>query len=105
MHGAAEARETETRVRAIRRIRLVSLGSRQIASANPNVGNFARQKNALASTHAKSLIANLKIKLTLDDVDLLVLVEVQVARPAACSGECGDCRWLALPRWIELNFA
>jgi hypothetical protein len=34
MHGAAEAKETEKRVRVIRRIRLVSLASRRIASAS-----------------------------------------------------------------------
>ena len=57
------------------------------AHAGPHVGNLARNENGFTGAHAKSLIANLKIELAIDDVDPLILVVVQVARPAASAGE------------------
>jgi hypothetical protein len=46
------------------------------------VRNLARYENGLTGPHAKSLIANLKLKLAINDVDPLILVVVEVARPA-----------------------
>src|ERR1700682_4129348 len=61
--------------------------ARLAAHRSPTVDNFARQENGLTGAPAKLLIANLKIKLTNNDVIPLILVVVQVARPAAPAGE------------------
>src|SRR2546421_2561836 len=45
---------------------------------------LARDENALTGGQAQSFTANHKIKLTINDVYPLVLLVVQVARPAAC---------------------
>src|SRR2546422_3895374 len=52
------------------------------AYVGPHVRNLARYENGLTGPHAKSLIANLKLKLAINDVDPLILVVVEVARPA-----------------------
>ena len=69
--------------------------------------NFARHENGLTGSHAKSLIANLKFKLAINDVNPLILVVVEVARPAASAGElenthravCVLCGHLAIIRF------
>src|ERR1700682_3880144 len=57
------------------------------AHAGPHVRNLARYENGLTGPHAKSPITNLKLKLAINDVDPLILVVVEVARPAASAGE------------------
>jgi hypothetical protein len=51
------------------------------------VRNLARYENGLTGPHAKSLITNLKFKLAINDLDPLILVVVEVARPTASAGE------------------
>jgi hypothetical protein len=57
------------------------------AHASPHVRNLARYENGLTGPHAKSLITNLKFKLAINDLDPLILVVVEVARPTASAGE------------------
>src|SRR3984957_3491970 len=66
------------------------------AHGGPHVRNLARYENGLTGPHAKSLITNLKFKLAINDVDPLILVVVEAARPTAPAGELknthrGDC--------------
>src|ERR1700680_4214313 len=75
--------------------------------AGPHVGNLARYENGLTGPHAKSLITNLKFKLAINNVDPLILVVVEVARPTASAGElenthraiCILCRYLTIMRF------
>src|SRR3981189_2875900 len=57
------------------------------AHAGPHVRNLARYENGLTGPPAKSLITNLNWKLPINGVDPLILVVVEVARPAASAGE------------------
>src|ERR1700730_7143431 len=78
------------------------------AHAGPHVRNLAWYENGLTGTHAKSLITNVKFKLAINDVDPLILVVVQVARPATCARElenthraiCVLCRHLTIIRFV-----
>src|SRR2546427_11387372 len=51
------------------------------AHAGPHVRSLAGYENGLTGARVKSLTANLKLKLAIDDVDPLILVVVEVARP------------------------
>src|SRR4051794_29571142 len=58
-----------------------------VAHTGPHMGHLARQEDALPGTHAKLLLANVKLKLPIHDVDPLILVVMAVARAAAVAGE------------------
>src|SRR5260370_1892803 len=77
------------------------------AHAGPHVRNLARYENGLTGPHAISLITNLKLKLAINDVDPLILVVVEVARPTASAVKlenthcaiCVLCRHLTIIRF------
>ena len=81
--------------------------AQHVAHRGSYVGNVARNENAFAGAHAKSLLANLKFKLTINDVDPLILVIVEAARSTAFAGElenthratCVLCRDLTVIRF------
>src|ERR1700724_2541819 len=57
------------------------------AHAGPHVRNLARYENGLTGPHAKSFVTNLKFILAIEDLDPLILVVVEVARPPPPAGE------------------
>src|SRR5579863_2660222 len=73
--------------------------ARLAAHTAPHVGDLARQENTLASPHPKWLVlqvsqvfhavgpAHQKLKFTIDDVDPLILVRVEVTRSAASADQ------------------
>src|ERR1700677_1425832 len=57
--------------------------ARLVAHTGPHVGHFAWKENALGGADARARIANLKIKLAIQDVYPFILLVVEMARPPA----------------------
>ena len=51
--------------------------ARPAAEADPGVRDFARKEDALTTAQAMFFIADFKVKLSVDDVDPFILIEVQ----------------------------
>src|SRR5882757_4039137 len=56
--------------------------ARLVAYAAPQMGNLARDENALPGARAEFLLGNMKLELAVDHINPLVLIVVEVLRSA-----------------------
>src|SRR4029078_1074166 len=70
-----------------RRLIDVNNSARRATRLTPHMRNLARNENALAGPQSKLLLGHVKLKLTVDNVDPLILIAMQMLRPARIAVE------------------